>query len=130
MKDKIIYKEFVGSVRYSDEDHKKQSKNKFEYLGRTFFNSADVGNYHAGYTGKFTYKGNGMPTSLLLYGAGGAETFKTISQGQIIKSMLQILEMNYKIPPFGYNPTDYYWNLRGMIDAEKYKKAIKNSILY
>jgi hypothetical protein len=118
-------KTIFGKVWEYDESHKKDGseKTKFKYFGMTFSNSADVGNYHAGFTGKFTYDGKGMNFYLLSYGAGLAETFKTTINFEIFKSLNQLKSMKSFMPPFGDNPTDFYWNVKGMSDSEKSKKT-------
>lgn len=74
----------------------------------SFSSSADVGNYHAGYTG--TYSGINYDFQWL--GAGWAE--QTKNHGLILGTIATLL---YPVRPHGDNPTDYHYNTLGMTDA-------------
>ena len=89
--------------------------------------AADVGNYHAGYTGRHTYNGEGMSYDLLCFGAGAAETAKSISKFKLTKAIGQTFELfgngiMPSLPPYGDGVPDYVCNITGMIDADKSKK--------
>ena len=112
----------------------------------TFGNAADVGNYHAGYTGKYLYNWFGLPDNILLFGAGYAEIsknygewkdsksnsdFKLLKDG-VISMSIGLLQIVSKIPyptsllspldgSVGDRPRDNYWNKKGMKDAKKSK---------
>ncbi len=96
-------------------------KTQFIY-GNYSMNAADVGNYHAGYVGRYTYFGFGMPYNLLFEGAGLAEMAKSISKGWFAKLLIQYPSYYYSFSPFGDNIIDYEWNKKGMEDADKSKR--------
>jgi len=73
----------------------------------TFSSAADVGNYHAGYTG--TYAGINYEAQWM--GAGVAEMLKNGQYGKMLNPA------TYKSAPYGDNPIDYKWNTNGMTDA-------------
>jgi hypothetical protein len=76
--------------------------------------AADVGNYHAGYTGRYTQ----MLRYTLLKGAGAAETLKSFSKGKFQDGFSRLGQL---LNPFdeksGDRTTDYKWNTNGMNDA-------------
>ncbi|HET9055204.1 MAG TPA: RHS repeat-associated core domain-containing protein, partial [Chitinophagaceae bacterium] len=73
----------------------------------TFSSAADVGNYHAGYTGTFA----GINYDAQWVGAGVAEMLKKGEYGKIVNPA------TYYSAPYGDNPVDYKWNTQGMTDA-------------
>ena len=77
--------------------------------------AADVGNYHAGYTGRAA----GIPNYLLWKGAGFAETMKEFKEGS---PMIALVRTHLLLAPFFYPSgdrlKDFYWNTKGMIDFE------------
>jgi len=78
------------------------------------FNSADVGNYNAGYTGTHV----GIPTMLQIIGAGHYEQLKQ----NFIRTMWDPIYYIEKVlldKYWGDNPRDHYFNTSGMEDAKK-----------
>ncbi len=126
-----------------------EEKTKFVWKGKNVFNNAaDVGNYHAGYVGKFTYFGYGIPDNILFLGAGAAETAKDAlnyynngsknnlkslifhgtslgiaSAGFVLFSQSNIFLglIIPVLPPAGDREIDYKYNKQGMEDAKKSK---------
>jgi RHS repeat-associated protein len=92
-------------------DKGKTSKTAFSYGDVKFANAADVGNFHAGYTG--TYAGVGFDEQWA--GAGLAEMLKNGEYGKAANPF------TYMIAPHGDNPTDYIWNTLGMTTAASEK---------
>jgi len=103
-----------------DDDNKTETK--FEFGANQNMTAADVGNYHAGYAGRYTYEGEGMSYFTLWYGAGAAELAKSISEGRFLDANQQIWEMKHAVPPYGDRKTDFKWNTRGMVGADANKK--------
>ena len=82
------------------------------------FNAADVGNYNAGWTGTHT----GVPMWLQKVGAGHVEQLKQDFHGTMwdpVQYTKKVLLDKY----WGDRPADYYWNEKGMNDAEKDMQA-------
>ena len=75
--------------------------------GTTFSSAADVGNYHAGYTG--TYAGINYEAQWM--GAGVAEMLKNGEYAKMLNPA------TYYSAPYGDRPIDYKWNTQGMTDA-------------
>jgi len=103
------------------------SKTTFSFGSYTNMSAADVGNYHAGYTGRYTYNGEGMSYNLLWRGAGAAETAKSITEFRLLDAVRQTFEIFGNgivpsLPPYGDRVPDFIWNTAGMIDADKNKK--------
>jgi RHS repeat-associated protein len=73
----------------------------------TYSSAADVGNYHAGYTGTNA----GINYEAQWMGAGVAEMLKNGQYGKMLNPA------TYYSPPYGDNPVDYKWNTQGMTDA-------------
>jgi RHS repeat-associated protein len=89
------------------------NKTSFSYNGMSFRDAADVGNYHAGFTG--TYAGVSYRSQWA--GAGLAEQLKNHSLGAINP-------LNYAMPPHGDAPMDYFWNTKGMTDAANQRNML------
>ena len=74
-------------------------------------NAADVGNFHAGYTGVVS----GISPYVLCKGAGAAETLKTFKNHKIIEGLYRL---NSLLTIFSYRSgdrkRDYYFNTKGM----------------
>jgi len=105
-----------GVAWHYDLDQKKktgtQVTTNFLYKGYTYnkkFNAADIGNYHAGYMGTLM----GVPAFAQKMGAGVVETLKN-------KNFLYTLFFtnDFLSAPYGDQKADYYWNTKGMGDAE------------
>ncbi|MHA4811761.1 polymorphic toxin type 44 domain-containing protein [Flavitalea flava] len=101
-----------------DLDAKKADPNaantSFTYGAYKFSSAADVGNYHAGYTGTYA----GVDYDAQWKGAGIAEILKN-------KKYLQLINPStFASPPYGDNPIDYKWNTQGMTDAAKQQGKI------
>ncbi len=82
------------------------------------FNSADVGNYNAGYTGTHV----GIPMSLQRIGAGHVEQMKQ----NFNRTMWDPIYYTKKVlldKYWGDRPRDHYFNTEGMKDAQKEKDA-------
>jgi hypothetical protein len=101
-----------GIAWKTDKDNK--TKTTFSFDSYSGMSAADVGNYHAGYTGRFTQ----MLRYTLLKGAGAAETYKDFSNGRWGDGFSRLGEL---LNPFnersGDREADYRWNTRGMNDA-------------
>ena len=82
-------------------------------------NAADVGNYHAGYTGVFA----DIPNYILWKGAGAAETFKSFKGGNIGDGLKRAFSL---INPINFTSgdrnRDFFYNTIGMDAAMKEKK--------
>jgi RHS repeat-associated protein len=90
-----------------DENSSGGGHTSFTDGGTTFSSAADVGNYHAGYTG--TYAGINYDAQWM--GAGMAEMLKNGDYGKMLNPG------TYYSAPYGDNPVDYKWNTQGMTDA-------------
>ena len=79
-------------------------------------NAADVGNYHAGYTGIMA----GIGKYILCKGAGLAETVKSFRNGKIFDGFLRanslLTPLNFRS---GNRKRDYNFNTMGMRDAKR-----------
>jgi len=93
----------------------KKLKTTFSFGNNESMSAADVGNYHAGYTGRAA----GIPNYLLWKGAGFAETIKEFKEGSTIlaigRAHLLLIPSFY---PSGDRLEDFKWNTKGMIDYE------------
>jgi RHS repeat-associated protein len=76
--------------------------------GTVKFTAADIGNYHAGYTGIAA----GMPQRAQYNLAGTGE----LGSGNFFR---RLNEMIWNISPNGDRPIDFRWNTQGMVDAAK-----------
>jgi len=79
----------------------------FSFGSTEFTSAADVGNYHAGYTGTYA----GINYEAQWQGAGIVEILKNKTYGQLLNPM------TYLGAPYGDNPVDYKYNTQGMTDA-------------
>ena len=84
-------------------------KTSFSFGNTDFKNAADVGNYHAGYTGTYA----GISYNAQWKGAGMAEMLKNREFGKMLDPKTQL------IAPYGDKLTDYKWNTRGMDAAAR-----------
>jgi len=113
-------------------DAENKTNTTFSFGNYSGMNAADIGNYHAGYTGRFTYYGTGMSYDLLQWGAGAAETFKSVTEGRFNDAGIQSIMLFGAggivgpFKPYGDRPRDFQLNTQGMIDADKDKKPIAN----
>ena len=103
------------------------TKTTFSFGAYTNMSAADVGNFHEGYTGRYTYNSEGMSYDLLWRGAGAAETAKSITEFRLLDAIRQTSEIFGNgivpsLPPYGDRVSDFIWNTSGMIDADKNKK--------
>ena len=58
--------EYDENYNESITNKKKEKYTQFDWgTNYTFGNAADIGNYHAGYTGKYLYGGSGLPDNIL-----------------------------------------------------------------
>jgi RHS repeat-associated protein len=103
-------------------DKENKTNTIFSFGGYTNMNSADVGNYHAGFTGRFVGV-IGLPKYLLCKGAGFAETLKEWQDGS---KFMAIPRANQLLTPInlqsGDRTRDFYWNTTGMQDADNLKR--------
>ena len=100
-------------------DHRNGTSTSFSCDRFSNANAADVGNYHAGYTGVKA----GINWYFLCKGAGLAETVKSFRNGKIFDGLLRA---NSLLTPLnlrsGDRKRDYYFNRMGMRDAKKSMK--------
>jgi RHS repeat-associated protein len=92
-----------------DQKNPKGGHTKFTFGNYNFSSAADVGNYHAGYTGTYA----GIDYDWQWKGAGAAEMIKNGQWGKFLNPF------TYSSPPYGDNATDYMWNTKGMDDAAR-----------
>ncbi|MDR0232704.1 MAG: DUF6443 domain-containing protein [Dysgonamonadaceae bacterium] len=95
---------------------------KFIFEGYSM-TAADFGNFHYGYTGKFTYQGVGMPDIVLETGAGAAEIGKNVSEGNYLEATKGYIQLRTLTRPYGDSPIDNDWIREGMRYAEKKKRG-------
>ena len=119
-------KETIFGVAWSY-DKRNDTKTKFDMGEYSGLSAADIGNYHAGYTGRYTYGGRGMSPGLLWLGAGAAESWKSMSEGRVLDFLDQATQMFGTgmlppRPPYGDRVPDFIWNTQGMIDADRRKR--------
>jgi RHS repeat-associated protein len=76
-------------------------------------NAADIGNYHAGFTGIAA----GMPQRAQYNWAGSGEIVKDLGKGNFSSIGRRLKEMIWNISPNGDQPADFKWNTQGMVDA-------------
>jgi hypothetical protein len=102
-------------------DDKNGSNTTFSFDSHTNMNAADVGNYHAGFTGRFVGV-VGLPKYLLCKGAGFAETLKEWQDGS---KFMAIGRANQLLTPISFKSgdrtKDFNWNTTGMRDADNLK---------
>jgi hypothetical protein len=79
------------------------------------FTAADVGNYHAGYTGIAA----GMPQSAQYHWAGTGEIVKDLKNFNFSSAGHRLNEMIFNVSPNGDQKVDFHWNTQGMVDASK-----------
>lgn len=79
------------------------------------FNAADVGNYHAGYTGIAA----GMPQRAQYNWAGTGEIVKDLSNFNFGSAGHRLNEMIFNVSPNGDQRADFIFNTEGMVDAAK-----------
>ena len=100
-------------------DQKNKTNTTFSFGSYTDMNAADVGNYHAGYTGEHTK----IPAYVLFKGAGAAETLKEWQKGS---KFIAIGRAGFLLNPAslqsGDRRKDFLWNATGMQDARNRKK--------
>ena len=96
-------------------DHEKEnsgnSKTKFSTENYLFLSAADVGNYHAGYTGSSV----GISMTLQKFGAGAAEQVKLKG---FWTALCPAHWGSFFNGSLGDAEKDYKWNTQGMKDAE------------
>ena len=106
--------------QFDENSNDKDIKTTFSCSNFSGANAADVGNFHAGYTGVMA----GIPVNLLLAGAGAAETYKSFSEGRTMQGVGKTLSL---FNPFsttkGDNARDCKYNQWGMKAA--YDKLLK-----
>ncbi|MCE2497243.1 MAG: RHS repeat-associated core domain-containing protein, partial [Flavobacteriales bacterium] len=112
-----------------EHDENTGDKTTFSFGPYSGMNAADVGNYHAGYTGRYTRGGEGMSYMSLWKGAGVAESFKQLGKGHGTRFISGMMQAGYlptpgwfpTTPPYGDGERDFMWNTQGMSDADKTK---------
>lgn len=92
-------------------DHKNKTTTTFSCRYFSDASAADVGNFHAGYTGHLS----GFSNYILWKGAGAAETYKAFKNGNIVEGLLRLNRlisiMNIKS---GDRWRDFKYNTKGM----------------
>ncbi|MFV0506885.1 MAG: RHS repeat-associated core domain-containing protein, partial [Bacteroidales bacterium] len=102
---------FGVAWEYSEEQKISTIFSFYQYEG---LSAADVGNYHAGYAGRYT----GILRYKLLKGAGVAETTKALGNWQFKEGFKRLGQLlNPFDEQFGDRAEDYKWNTQGMNDA-------------
>lgn len=100
-------------------DHQKKNsgnaKTKFRTSDYLFLNAADMGNYHASYTGTHA----GVPLLLQKFGTGVFEQLKLENWNSFNPTNYLTGPALFFIPPHHDKQEDYIWNIRGMSDAQK-----------
>jgi hypothetical protein len=87
-----------------------ESKHKTMFtFGDYSMTAADFGNFHYGYTGKYTYQGVGMFDIVLETGAGVAEIGKNVSEGNYLDAAKGYLQLRTLTRPYGDRLIDNYW---------------------
>jgi hypothetical protein len=115
-----------GVAWYYDQQHKDNNgspiNTRFISQNISFFNAADFGNYHAGYTGSMF----GVPVLVQKIGAGLVEELKDITSGDFEAAWEQYLQglWFWERSSLMDNPTDYWYNSQGMADGLYMKKAL------
>jgi len=90
----------------------------FSFLNYNFSSAADVGNYHAGFSGVLV----GVPVPAQKIGAGGVEQLKDLNRGDYHEVWQQYWSFGNT---FMDNKVDYHWNTTGMGDAKWLMEEIK-----
>ena len=96
----------------------------FGLSGTLLMNSADFGNFHAGYMGRMACYGEGFDYGTLFFGGGVAEMTKDLYKrrfGEFYNGLKSFISGK---PPYGDDYRDYRFNRIGMIfrDKSKWKK--------
>lgn len=97
---------------HSSEGKKNEQKTQFQLEGEVFGNAADVGNFHAGYTGTYA----GVPMLLQSIGAGGVEVLKNVKEGRWNELKKNWFASRW-LPTWGDSPRDWAYNRKGMKQA-------------
>ena len=114
--------------------------NTRNFGSKTFEDASDIGNYHAGITGRMTYQGEGLSYNALWNAAGYGETIKDILNFNDVRRQIRDLNMPMELQfirsmlignsprnnTYGDEVDDFYWNTSGMKDADKLKSKVKN----
>lgn len=101
----------------------KEDKTKFSFSGYSGMTAADIGNYHFGYVGRYTYGGKGMSKYILWKGAGFAETQKEFNEGSKFKGIFRAADLlNPMSITSGDRVKDFRYSTKGMNDANKIKR--------
>lgn len=115
---KANQKTIFGVAWAFDDGKKDKTAFTFSYnnnmLNLEFSNAADVGNFHAGYTG--TYANISYQIQRLF--AGGGEKIKNATD----RDGKNFWGNSIIVPPFGDRKPDYFWNKMGMVAADYDKK--------
>jgi hypothetical protein len=106
-------------------DENKKNTTKFTYKEYKFNDAADIGNYHAGFMGRFTKNGEGFAPETLWFGAGAAQIAKDVTNLSFKEAFKEIGSFIKPIIPYGDQMDDFIWNTTGMIDANTDKKQQK-----
>jgi hypothetical protein len=83
--------------------------------------AADVGNFHYGIAGKFTYQGLGMTDLVLEKGAGAAEIAKNVSEKNYRDATKGSVKFYLNIRPYGDRINDNNWIRAGIRYANNLK---------
>ncbi|MBL0317680.1 MAG: hypothetical protein IPP69_18750 [Flavobacteriales bacterium] len=119
--------ETIWGVAWSyDKERKDDNGNpiftRFISQNISFFNAADFGNYHAGFTGSMF----GVPVVFQKIGAGLVEELKDITNGDFEDAWRQYTEnlWFWERSSLFDNPRDYWYNTKGMADGIFMKKEL------
>jgi hypothetical protein len=117
-------KTIFGVAWEFDEKQKGKPHTSFTFtfdniLNLEFSSAADVGNFHAGYTGMYA----GVPVAIQRISAGLGEKAKNLKDGDT----KNLFGNSIWPAPFGDKVVDYYWNNLGMV-AGDYDQKIKAAI--
>ena len=110
----------------SNFDENNETRTEFKTNKLVFKRASDVGNFHAGFTGSFTYGESGIPPTIQSIGAGLVETLKDTSRLNLHDLQEQIGNSSHPPggqpgPSYGDEFDDYIYNNMGMQRAEQEK---------
>jgi RHS repeat-associated protein len=99
-----------------------ESKHKTMFTFREYsMTAADVGNFHYGIAGKYTYQGAGMPDIVLETGAGAAEIGKNVRENNYSEAAKGYVQLRTLTRPYGDRQIDNDWIRAGIRYANKMK---------
>jgi hypothetical protein len=100
-----------------------EDKNKTMFtFGNYSMTAADVGNFHYGIAGKYTYHGVGMSDIVLEAGAGAAEIGKNVGESNYLEAAKGYIQLRTLTRPYGDRPKDNDWIRAGIRYANNLKR--------